>query len=36
MSLQKIADKLNDEGFQTRRGGLVQVIQVRNVLAHCV
>ena len=34
ISLQKIADKLNDEGFQTRRGGLVQVIQVRNVLAY--
>jgi len=34
MSLQKIADQLNAEGFTTRRGGMIQVIQIRNILAH--
>jgi len=32
MSLQKIADQLNEEGFTTRRNGIIQVIQVRNIL----
>jgi len=32
MNLQKIADQLNEEGFTTRKNGIIQVIQVRNIL----
>ena len=36
MSFQKIANILNTEGFTTRRGGIIQVIQIRNILKHLV
>jgi DNA invertase Pin-like site-specific DNA recombinase len=32
ISIQKICDRLNEEGFRTRKGTLLQRIQIRNII----